>query len=299
MNIFITGGTGLVGQPLTQSLLAQGHKLTLLTRNPERARTLFRDQEIEFVPTLNCYSSFDQYDAVINLAGEPIFDNAWSDEQKKRLINSRVAITERLVELINAGKNPPHSFISGSAVGYYGDNGESAVSEENPKGSQFPARLCEQWEQAALQANCRTCLLRTSNVLSTHGGALARMLPLYKCGLGGKLGSGKQYWAWIHRQDMVAAIEFLLNHPTCQGAFNLCSPNPVRNETFNRTLGKTLRRPHFVFVPEFALKLVFGERAQLLLDSQNILPCRLSKAGFQFRFSEIDAALTDCIKNGN
>ncbi|TNG94792.1 TIGR01777 family protein [Pasteurellaceae bacterium USgator11] len=297
MKIFITGGTGLIGQVLTRSLLSQGHQLTLLSRNPAQARTKFPDLDLEFVPTLNSYSSFDQYDAVINLAGEPIFDKAWHDEQKKQLIDSRIKITERLVELINAGKTPPHSFISGSAVGYYGDNGESAVSEDNPKGDQFPAQLCYQWEQAALQANSRTCLLRTANVLSTHGGALARMLPLYQCGLGGKLGSGKQYWAWIHRQDMVAAIEFLLNHPTCQGAFNLCSPNPVRNNEFNRTLANTLRRPHFAFVPAFMLKLVFGERAQLLLDSQNILPCRLIKAGFEFRFDRLADALHDCIKN--
>ncbi|TNH04719.1 TIGR01777 family oxidoreductase [Testudinibacter sp. TR-2022] len=297
MKIFITGGTGLIGQVLTRSLLSQGHQLTLLSRNPAQARTKFPDLDLEFVPTLNSYSSFDQYDAVINLAGEPIFDKAWHDEQKKQLIDSRIKITERLVELINAGKTPPHSFISGSAVGYYGDNGESAVSEDNPKGDQFPAQLCYQWEQAALQANSRTCLLRTANVLSTHGGALAKMLPLYKCGLGGKLGSGKQYWAWIHRQDMVAAIEFLLNHPTCQGAFNLCSPNPVRNNEFNRTLANTLRRPHFAFVPAFMLKLVFGERAQLLLDSQNILPCRLIKAGFEFHFDKLADALHDCIKN--
>ncbi|KGQ71111.1 epimerase [Chelonobacter oris] len=299
MKLFITGGTGLVGQPLTRALLAQGHELTLLTRNPERARSRFKGLDIDFVPTLNSYSNFDHYDAVINLAGEPIFDNAWTDEQKKRLIDSRVKITERLTELINAGKNPPHSFISGSAVGYYGDNGESAVSEENPKGSQFPARLCAAWEHAARQADSRTCLIRTANVLSTRGGALTKMLPLYKCGLGGKLGSGKQYWAWIHLHDMVAAIEFLLNHPTCEGAFNFCSPNPVRNREFNRTLGKILTRPHFALVPEFMLKLVFGERAQLLLDSQNILPCRLLKAGFEFRFDKIDDALADCIKNGN
>ncbi|MGR3808442.1 TIGR01777 family oxidoreductase [Pasteurella testudinis] len=299
MHIFITGGTGLIGQRLTRSLLKQGHQLTLLTRNPAHARTKFDGLEIEFLPTLNTLSHFDHFDAVINLAGEPIFDQAWTDEQKERLLDSRVTLTQQLVELINASRNPPHTFISGSAIGYYGDNGESAVSEDNPKGSQFPARLCAQWEQTALQADCRTCLLRTATVLSTRGGALTRMLPLYRWGLGGKLGSGKQFWAWIHLHDMVAGIEFLLNHPTCQGAFNLCSPNPVRNREFNRTLAKILTRPHFAFVPAFVLKWVLGERAQLLLDSQNILPCRLLKAGFTFRFEKIDAALQDCIKHSH
>lgn len=299
MKIFITGGTGLIGQPLTRALLAQGHELTLLTRNPENARAKLGDTELEFVPTLNTYSDFDQFDAVINLAGEPIFDRKWTDEQKQRLVESRVNLTERLVELINAGKNPPQTFISGSAIGYYGDNGESAVNEENPKGTQFPAQLCDQWEKTALQANCRTCLLRTATVISTHGGALTRMLPLYRWCLGGKLGSGEQYWAWIHLQDMVAAIQFLLNHPTCQGAFNLCSPNPVRNSEFNRTLAKILKRPHFAFVPAFILKLILGERAQLLLDSQNILPYRLQKAGFRFRFEKVGHALHDCIKHSH
>lgn len=299
MNIFMTGGTGLIGQSLTHHLLSKGHTLTLLSRNPKQARCYFNGSNIHFVATLNGYTHFNDFDAVINLAGEPIFNKAWTNKQKKCLLDSRLSITERLVELINMSQHPPHSFISGSAIGYYGDNGECAVNEEHLKGKQFPAQLCEQWEQAALQASCRTCISRTANVLSSHGGMLANMLPLYRYGLAGKLGTGTQYWAWIHIQDMVAGLDFLLNHPTCQGIFNLCSPNPTPNRIFSRTLANAIHRPHFAFVPSFILKLILGERAQLLLDSQNILPCRLKKAGFQFRFADLTSALHDCLKKGN
>lgn len=294
MNIFITGATGFVGSALTAKL-AEQHQITALTRFPENAKKIL-PASVNTVSTLACYANFDQFDTVINLAGEPIFDHRWTTQQKIRLTNSRVNLTENLTALINNSLTPPHTFISGSACGYYGDCGEQHIDENTPSSAAFPATLCRQWETAALNANTRVCLLRSGIVMGKSGGALARILPLYRYGLGGKLGNGKQFWAWIALQDMINAIEFLLLHPTCQGAFNLVSPHPVRNEDFNRILGSAVKRPHFAIVPSFVLKLLLGERSQLLLDSQNIQPTKLLAAGFEFKFPTLQQMISASIK---
>lgn len=289
MKIFITGATGFVGSALTEKLAKQ-HQITALTRSVQQAQKIL-PSSVNMVSTLTNYTDFNEFDAVINLAGEPIFNQRWTDEQKSRLTTSRVNLTEKLATLINNSVNPPHTFISGSAGGYYGDCGEAVIDESMPSANSFPARLCYQWESAALNANSRVCLLRTGIVLHKSGGALAKILPIYRCGLGGKLGHGKQFWAWIALEDMVDAIEFLLLTPTCQGAFNLTSPNPVRNTAFNRMLGTTLQRPHFASIPAFILKLILGERSCLLLDSQRIIPAKLLTCGFKFKFSELAQTL--------
>ncbi|MGY4677498.1 TIGR01777 family oxidoreductase [Pasteurella sp. P03HT] len=295
MQILITGATGLIGSTLTVRLLQQGHQVTALVRSPERAHTQL-PSAVKLITTLSQYSNLNEVDAVINLAGEPIFQRRWSEKQKHRLLHSRVNLTAQITALINQSDRPPHTFISGSATGYYGDKGEALITEKSLPSSHFPSQLCQQWETTALKANTRVCVLRTGIVLSHQGGALSKMLPLYRLGLGGKLGNGQQYWSWIALADMIEGILFLLHHPTCHGAFNFVAPTPIRQAEFNATLGKLLKRPHFATVPAFVLNFLLGERAQLLLDSQKIMPQKLLAEGFQFTYPELAQALQACLK---
>ncbi|PJG83385.1 TIGR01777 family oxidoreductase [Caviibacterium pharyngocola] len=295
MRILLTGATGFIGSALIPLLLRAGHQITALTRSPNTAQTRF--PAVKFISSLKDYTNLDEFDAVINLAGEPIFDHRWTAKQKARLIHSRVDLTQKLTALINNGQRPPHTFISGSATGYYADQGSQSITEHSPAGVSFAAELCRQWEQATQQANCRVCILRTAMVFDPSGGALKRILPLYRRGLGGKLGSGKQYWAWISLTDMLNAILFLLTSPQCSGAFNLCAPNPITNADFNRLLGTALNRAHFMHAPAFLLHILLGERARLLTDSQKILPLRLQQAGFCFRHSTFSDLLPLLLKS--
>lgn len=290
MNIFITGATGLIGQQLVSQLLLKQHQITILSRSKAKAEQLF-PHNVSICTSLNNYQHFNQFDAVINLAGEPIFNHYWTAKQKQKLTDSRIKLTKQLASLINCSDKPPHTFISGSAMGYYGDYGEQLINENSTSGKNFPAQLCQQWEQAAITANSRVCLLRTGIVLAKQGGAMQAMLPLYRLALGGKLGSGKQYWAWIGLQDMVRGIIFLLNNQNCQGAFNFVAPNPIKNSEFNRTLAQLLKRPAIMGVPSWLLKLLLGERAQLLLDSQKAQPDKLLAQGFNFHYPQLEKAL--------
>lgn len=291
MKILVTGATGLVGQQLTKQLIQQQHQVTVLTRSSQKAKELFADN-VDICTDLNDYQDFNGFDAIINLAGEPIFQHYWTDKQKQKLVNSRIHLTQQLVQRINQSQTPPHTFISGSAMGYYGDCGQQPIDENTKSGNQFPAQLCQQWEQTALDAKTRICLLRTGIVLAKQGGALKAMLPLYQVGLGGKLGNGKQYWAWISLEDMVKAIVFLLGNPACQGSFNLVSPYPVTNQEFNKILAQQLKRPAIMAVPRCLLSLILGERAQLLLDSQNAFPAKLQAMGFEFDYPSLKETLS-------
>ncbi|TCK01479.1 hypothetical protein EV694_0091 [Volucribacter psittacicida] len=291
MKILVTGATGLVGQQLTKQLIQQQHQVTVLTRSSQKAKELFADN-VDICTDLNDYQDFNGFDAIINLAGEPIFKHYWTDKQKQKLVNSRIHLTQQLVQRINQSQTPPHTFISGSAMGYYGDCGQQLIDENTKSGNQFPAQLCQQWEQTALDAKTRVCLLRTGIVLAKQGGALKAMLPLYQVGLGGKLGNGKQYWAWISLEDMVKAIVFLLDNPACQGSFNLVSPYPVTNQEFNKILAQQLKRPAIMAVPRCLLSLILGERAQLLLDSQNAFPIKLQAMGFEFGYPSLKETLS-------
>lgn len=281
MRIFITGGTGFIGKALCQKLIEKGHQLTVLTRqkNPDL-------QGVNFCQDLTKLENLNAFDAVINLAGEPIFAQRWTLQQKQKLLNSRVKLTQQIVDLIHKSKAPPKVFLSGSATGIYGDLPFAKKADERTAcGSQFPAQLCTEWEQTASQAQTeqtRVCLLRTGIVLDKSGGALKEMLPLYRLGLGGKLGNGKQHWAWISLDDHIRAILFLLENLASQGAYNLVAPHSVSNAEFNRELAKYLHRPAFFSVPSFALECLLGERSQLLLDNQPLVPQKLLDEGFQF-----------------
>ena len=286
MNILVTGGTGFVGKPLVEALLSRGDSITVLTRSIEKAQAVFPEKTPKFLTALSTLKDLNEFDAVINLAGEPIFDKRWTIQQKEKLRHSRVDLTQQIVKLINQSEHPPF-LISGSATGIYGDGGEDVLTENSYPSSQFTAQLCINWENAAKQANTRVCLVRTGLVLSPKGGAFAKILPLYRFGLGGKLGNGEQYWSWIALEDMVKGLLFLLDHNDCKGAFNFTAPHPVKNKTFNQLLGQALHRPCFAQVPQFLLTSLLGERACIILDSQNAYPKHLLDCGFTFQYSEL------------
>lgn len=296
MNILLTGGTGFIGSELLKLLTT--HHVVLLTRSPEKARQQLKHADlgnIEYVDSLDHLADLNHIDSVINLAGEPIADKRWTKKQKDKICKSRWQITEKIVELIHASTKPPAVFISGSAVGYYGDQQEHPFDEcLHVNNNDFTHIVCQQWEQIAKRAeseNTRVCLLRTGVVLGLNGGALAKMLLPYKFGLGGPLGSGNQYMPWIHILDMVRAIIYLLNTPHAHGAFNMCAPHPVTNRIFSATLAKTLKRPHILFTPKWVMETVMGESACLLFESIRAKPKKLTELDFQFTYSRIEPAL--------
>ncbi len=287
MNILMTGGTGFIGSALVENLKAQGHQLTILSRTVRPSQ-----QAVKFIQNFANLQDLNDFDAVINLAGEPIFAKRWAVQQKQILTASRVNLTTQLAELINRSSTPPHTFLSGSAIGFYGDLPPSAnfYAESTACGTNFTAKLCQQWEKAALKAveKTRVCLLRTGTVLDPKGGALKAMLPLYRWGFGGKLGSGKQYWAWFSLEDYLQAVIFLLENAKAQGAFNMAAPAPATNAEFNHWLAKQCHRPAIFNTPAFALKCILGERACLLLDNQPIVPKKLQDLGFSFQHNRLD-----------
>ena len=292
MKILITGGTGLIGRHLIPRLLTLGHTVCVVTRSPEKARQVL-DARVELWPGLQNISSLDGIDAVINLAGEAIADKRWTDAQKQKLCDSRWTITQRISELILASTTPPAVLISGSATGYYGDLGEVVVTEEEPPHNEFTHKLCARWEHIASSAESdrtRVCLLRTGVVLAAQGGILAKMLPPFKLGLGGPIGNGRQYLAWIHIDDMVNGILWLLDNDL-SGPFNMVSPYPVRNERFAHALGHALDRPAILRVPATVIRMLMGESSVLVLGGQRALPKRIEAAGFVFRWYDLDEAL--------
>ena len=295
MNILITGGSGFIGRYLIDSLI-DTHNITVLTRTPDETAKLLPNA-CKLVASLEEVSDFGEIDAVINLAGEPIANKRWTPLQKQRICHSRWDITSKLVSRINQCDNPPSVFLSGSAIGYYGRQGENTVTEDDHQvHDEFTHQLCAKWEKLASEVDTertRLCLLRTGVVLEEDEGALARMALPFKFGLGGKIANGKQYLSWIHIDDMVRAIEFLLTCDTCSGAFNMTAPEPVTNKTFSESLANALHRPCLFTVPAFAMKLVMGEAADMILTGQKVLPKKLEDAGFDFKFTMPQQALDD------
>ncbi len=297
MKILITGGTGLIGRQLCKALLAEGSQLTVLSRHPETVAEKC-GLEVEAIATLEDWKPDRVFDAIINLAGEPIVDAYWSAKRKQVLWDSRVTLTEKLVQRIAAAKQKPKVLLSGSAVGFYGNRGDTELAESAVMGNDFAARLCNAWEQAALGAEIqgvRVCLLRTGLVLSTQGGILGRMLLPFKLGLGARLGDGKQWMSWVHIQDYVAMVKLLLDNGRLHGSFNMTAPNPVSNAQFTQTLAHSLHRPVFFAAPGIALKWAMGARSALLLEGQRVLPKNIEAAGYSFIFSDLEGALKDLL----
>jgi hypothetical protein len=292
MHILVTGGSGFIGRALCARLLEQGHMLTVLTRTPHKTTSLFKNASLHVIDSLNEVSA--DIHAIINLAGAPIVDKRWTDDRKKELLNSRLDITQQLANLINTNVIKPKVFISGSAIGFYGDCGDQVIDENSTYyHSEFSHDLCKVWEGAANAAinKTRVCILRTGIVLDADGGALQKMLLPFRLGLGGRLGAGKQWFSWIHREDFVNMIIFLMNNETCSGVFNGTAPNPVINSEFTKSLGKALHRPTLFSVPSIILKVLMGEMSDLLLTGQRVLPTRAREAGFVFTYPELDKAL--------
>lgn len=298
MRILITGGTGLIGRHLCAVLLAQGHTLTVLSRHPETVAAKC-GRGVQAMSSMDEWTSDRAFDAVINLAGEPIVDAYWSVKRKQVLLDSRVALTQRLVQRIASAQQKPTVLLSGSAVGYYGNGGDTVLDESMAAGHDFPSELCASWEnvaRAAEQSGVRVCLLRTGLVLSKRGGLLGRMLLPFKLALGARLGDGKQWMSWVHLDDYVAMVLRLLNDTSLNGAFNMTAPAPVTNAEFTQTLAQTLHRPALFVAPSFALKLAMGERACLLLEGQRVIPKRLESSGFQFAHPRLDGSLQDLLQ---
>lgn len=293
MNILITGGTGLIGQALV-NILKQKHQLSILTRQPEKHNNHSNLLYLSDFSSLD----FSDFDAVINLAGEPIVDKRWSDQQKDVLCHSRWDLTQDLVDKIDkADRETPIRFISGSAVGYHGRQDHRPINESyNSPYPEFSHLLCQRWEQIAQSTdNASIAILRTGIVLSPQGGALKKMLLPFKLGGGGPIASGLQMMSWIHIDDMVNGIIFLLDNPNLEGPFHLTAPEPVTNREFSQTLAKTLHRPCLLPMPEFVLRFAMGEMADLLVYGQNAIPQRLLDSGFEFQYPKLKGALAQLL----
>ncbi|MDF3126092.1 TIGR01777 family oxidoreductase [Rheinheimera sp. 1928-s] len=292
MKILITGATGLIGRALIAGWQGQ-HQLIILSRSSVNARQIL-GVEADYQHSLDDID-FNQIDAVINLAGEPIADKRWSESQKQKICQSRWQLTEALAEKIQHSTTPPKVLISGSAIGFYGRQGSEIVTEEQSSFyPEFSHDICARWENLAQRAaspQTRVCLLRTGIVLSSQGGALAKMLPLFKLGLGGPIGDGKQFMSWIHLEDMLRIIYFLLQRDDLSGPFNATAPRPVSNKQFSQLLAERFGKKAPFTVPGFVLRLAFGEMADLLLFGQNVQPKRLLDNGFQFNHSHLKDAL--------
>ncbi len=299
MKIMIAGGTGFIGGELVSELRKKDHEVFLLSRSQRKSA----DPKIHYLPwdgeSVGLWAKeMGAVNAVINLAGEPIAQKRWSPAQKNKIVQSRLLATRAIVEAISKSDRKPKVLINASAVGYYGDVSEGEVSETHPKGSGFLAETCDAWEKevrAAEALGLRTVCLRIGVVLERGGGALSKMLTPFQMFAGGPLGSGKQWFAWIHREDVVRIILFALENESLSGAVNTTAPNPVTMSQFCHELGKVLQRPSWAPVPAFVLKMLLGEMSEMLLGGQKAVPAKLLKHGFVFKFPVLKEALSDIL----
>lgn len=297
MKIVIAGGSGFLGTPLTRGLVLDGHDVVVLTRSEhtrvaDGARAVVWDLQRAITPWA---AEIDGADAVINLAGEPIAAHRWTAAQKHRIEDSRVLATKALAKAIVEAQAPPAVLVNGSGVGFYGHCGDAVVTEETGAGHDFLAGVCRRWEAQAVAASTvgtRVVCLRTGLVLAKNGGALDKMLLPFRLGLGGRLGSGRQFWPWIHHQDWQRMVRFALETPDVVGPLNATGPTPVTNDEFTRELGRALGRPTPFPVPRLALRVLLGEMADsLLLSGQRAVSTKASEHGFRFTFSTLALAL--------
>lgn len=297
MNYLITGASGFIGSKLVARLLSDGHEVNYLARK----RSSILDSRAAFHPwspgELPPVDSIPRLEAVVNLAGEPVAQR-WNKEVKRRICESRVEGTRRLVDALSKLKHKPRLLISASATGYYGHRGDETLTEDSAPGKDFLADICVAWEREALRAEqfgARVVLIRIAPVLGRGGGILGKTLPMFRCGLGGKLGNGKQWMPWIHIDDLIGLFAFAAAQPGIRGPYNATSPEPLTNAQFTSALARVVHRPAWFSVPQTALRLVLGEVAYDVVASQRVLPKRTVEAGFSFQFPELTAALQDLL----
>ncbi|MEU9101515.1 TIGR01777 family oxidoreductase [Streptomyces sp. NPDC048361] len=291
MKIAVTGSTGLIGTELVRSLRADGHEVLRLVRRGADA-----PDEVEWDPARQYVDAagLAGCEAVVHLAGAGVADHRWTAAYKKEIRDSRVLGTAALAEALASLDTPPKVLVSGSAVGYYGSTGERAVDESAPPGDGFLPSVCVEWEEAAApaaEAGIRTVFARTGLVVSRRGGAWAKLIPLFRAGLGGRLGSGRQYWSFIALHDEVAALRFLVDTESLSGPVNLTAPEPVTNREATEVMSRVLGRPALLPVPSAALRVVLGEAAGDVLAGQRVVPAALLAAGFRYAFPSVEAAL--------
>ena len=292
MKILISGASGLVGTALIKSLEPEGHEIFRLVRHAPNSQA-----EVEWSPDRYsiALARIEGFDAVVNLAGDSIAEGRWTEEKKRRIRESRVKGTKLLGDALANLTKRPKTFICASAIGYYGNRGDELLTETSAPGDDFLAEVCVEWEKAtalATEKGIRVVNARFGVILDSHGGALAKMLPPFRLGLGGRVGSGKQWMSWIALDDVIGGIKFALANDSLKGPVNFVAPNPVTNAEFTKMLGKVLSRPTLFPIPAFGVRLAFGEMGDaLLLSSQRVEPARLQGAGYQFQFSRLDEAL--------
>jgi uncharacterized protein (TIGR01777 family) len=303
MRVAVTGATGMIGRTLVGALLARGDDVVALSRDPGRAREALGDRvDAHAWPDPTGAppppEAFAGAHAVVHLLGEPVAQR-WTEQSKQAIRESRVASTRLLAQTLAGlpADERPGTLVSQSATGYYGQRSDETLDESAPPGSDFLAGVVSGWEREALRiaGDLRVTVTRTGVVLAPDGGALAKMLPFFKLGIGGPVADGRQYVPWIHLDDVIGAMLFCLDTPDASGPVNLTAPNPVTNAELSRVLGRVLKRPAFLPVPAVALKLLYGDMAQIVTTGQRVLPARLLELGYQFRYPELEAALRDVL----
>ncbi len=308
MRIIITGGTGLIGKPLALALAQKGHEVIVLSRSPEHVTGLGANIHVvrwDGKTATGWGGMADGSGAIINLAGESVAGGSllsirWTDDRKRSIRESRINAGRAVVEAVEAAKQRPALVIQASAVGYYGSRSDGVFDESAPAGSDFLANICLDWEAVTRSVETmgvRRAIVRIGVVLASQGGALPRQVLPFRFFAGGPIGSGRQGYPWIHLEDVVGAIVFLIDTPQAQGVYNLTAPNPVTNAEFGKALGRIMHRPAIVPAPAFVFKLAFGEASAILLDGQMPIPARLLQAGYQFKYPQVEEALFSILGN--
>lgn len=294
MNTLITGGTGFIGSALSSGFLSNGHNVVITSRHRDglwyEDRGILKWRPPDLIPA----DIMSRINTVINLAGEPITSGRWTKARKDRILSSRIETTRAIVESMRAVKPVPGLLISASAIGYYGPRGGEYITEEGSPGEDFLAQVCKAWEEEALKAQdlgVRVVLLRIGIVLGPKGGALPRMALPFKLFLGGPIGSGRQWFSWIHMDDVVGIIRHIIENTTITGPVNLTAPQPVTNKEFSSALARVLNRPAWLPVPALLLRIALGELADILLTGQRVIPEKILKAGYKFKYQRIEEAL--------